>query len=116
MNGLLTETSGEEESDSEEERRVGEQGCFLLNMFINERAQNTLHESIIVEFCQANAVDVHKLRFSDKNLEDLAITLRRIMDDIHLQFDLDYWIDQIPLHSSKKYLKEFAFDFLKIVK
>ena len=101
MNGLLTETSGEEESDSEEERRVGEQGRFLLHLFINEHAQNTLHEPVIVKLCQANAADALGLGFSDENLNDVAITLSRIRDDI-LQFDLDYWIDQIPLHSSKK--------------
>ena len=84
-----TEIPREEEFDSEEERRVGEQGRFLLNMFMNERAQNTLHESVIGELCQGNAADAQRLHFNDENLNDIAITLRRIMDDISI-FKKDY--------------------------
>ena len=57
------------------------------------------HEPIIGELCPTNAANALRLDFNDENLYDIANTLRRIMDDISIQYDC---IDQIPLHSSRK--------------
>ena len=95
-----TETFREEESDSEEERQVGEQGRYLLNMFVNERAQNFVYEPIIGKLCSANAAGADRLGFSDESLNDIADTWRRINDDI--QYVFDNFTDQIPLFLSKE--------------
>ena len=95
------ETLKKQESGLEEERRVGEQGRLLLKMFINERARNTLHESIVHDLCEANPRDVDRLGMTEEQLSNTAIVFRRIGDDIGRNVELNNYIDQIPVHSSK---------------
>ena len=86
----------------EEERQVGEQGRILMDLFIQERAQNTPYEVKIREVCQADVEDAHRLGFSDDSLNDIAFTLRSIGDEISQNVELNNIIDSVPADSTKE--------------
>ena len=88
----------------EEERRVGEQGRMLMNMFIRNQAEaeQIPQEPIIREVCLADASNARALGFDDDSLNDIAVTLRRIGDDISQNVELNNFIDQVPVHSTRE--------------
>ena len=90
-----------EESESGEERRVGEQGCLSLNLFVNKHIQNTRHELIThgAILVIAEEADV---------LSDIATFLRCIGDDILQRAELDHLIDQISVLARKKVFRRVA--------
>ena len=87
---------------SNEEHKIGEQGRVLLNVFIRGQAENTPQEPIIREVCQADQDEVRRVGFSDDSLSDIATTLRRIGDDISHNVELNNFIEQVPVQSTKE--------------
>nr|XP_002123003.1 apoptosis regulator BAX-like [Ciona intestinalis] len=87
---------------SREESRIGEQARFLLNMFIQDRAgvENSPVEPVVRNVCQAD-MSPQSAGFTDENLSDIAVTLRRIGDDMSRDIQLNRFIDQVPLKSTK---------------
>lgn len=88
---------------SEQERRVGEQGRFLLNLFIQEQAEEAGEQqrSIIQHVCDADREQARENGFSDESLTDIALTLRKIGDDISRNTDLTNFIEKVPVDSTK---------------
>ena len=89
---------------TEEERRVGEQGRFLLNLFIQEQAEDLSDNqaTIIREVCHADKQQAVEAGLTDESLTDIALTLRKIGDDISRNTDLNNFIDKVPMDSTKE--------------
>ena len=98
---------------TEEQKRVGEQGRYLMNLFIQERAENTPQQSVIRDVCHADRTGPRPAGFSDEALSDIALTLRRIGDDLAQNVELNNVIEQVPIHSTKDIFVKVCFQIFR---
>ncbi|XP_076800594.1 uncharacterized protein LOC143445399 [Clavelina lepadiformis] len=101
VDGVKTRTFAQQVS--REEMQIGEQARLLLNLFIQERAgvENAQVTPIIRDLCPADKSSMATAGFSDESLSDIALTLRRIGDDISRNAELNNFIEQVPVHSTR---------------
>lgn len=94
------------EQEEVEVQQIGEQARGLLGLFLHEQfnrsglSDNPNAQPIIRECCQAEH-SLHQTGFTDENLSDIAVTLRRIGDDISRDVELNNAIERVPVKSTQ---------------